>query len=372
MRKINSMIIFIIILVVGMLLTYFVIVSFTPSFGADLSTKQKNLFKKYENFAQGKFNNRKAVPEKITFSRFIELGYKYLTTKVVNGTPNKPPEVMAIDSFALVNNDRTQLFWMGHSTFLLQHLGKTILFDPMFGEVPAPFDFLGNKRFNLKLPIKAEDLPKIDYVIFSHDHYDHLDYKSILQIKGKVERFLVPLGVGNHLEKWGVKKDKITELNWWENIRYDNLNFICTPAQHFSGRKFSNSQETLWASWVVQFNEASIYFSGDSGYDTHFKSIGDKYGPFNLSLLECGQYNDLWPDIHMFPEETVQAGIDLRSEKIIPIHWGAFKLAMHPWNDPVKRVLIEGKKRGINIEIPKIGERIVLDTLNLFEERWWE
>lgn len=282
------MIVILALVLAGLFITYITVVSFTPSFGGDLSNEQQKAFEDYENFTKGKFNNRRAVPEKITFSKFMDLGYKYLTTKVVNGIPNQPPEVIAIDSTALVNHKGTQLFWLGHSAFLLQHQGKTILIDPMLGEVPAPLDFLGNKRFNLQLPITAEALPKIDYVLFSHDHYDHLDYKSIQKIKDKVEHFLVPLGIGNHLKRWGVTQDKITELNWWENTRFDNINFVCTPAQHFSGRKFSNSQETLWASWVIQSNEVSLYFSGDSGYDTHFKSIGEKYGPFDLSLLECG------------------------------------------------------------------------------------
>ena len=253
----------------------------------------------------------------------------------------------------------------------MQHNSVNILIDPMFGKVPAPMDFLGGKRFSKKLPIRSEKLPEIDYVLISHDHYDHLDYESILKIKNKVNKFIVPLGLGNHLIKWGVSKKKIIEFNWWDSKVFDGINFICTPAQHFSGRKFNNDRSTLWSSWVIKSDSLSLYFSGDSGYDIHFKNIGEKFGPFDVSLLESGQYNKLWPDVHMFPKETVKAGIDLKSKKIIPIHWGAFKLAMHPWNEPAIEVLKESNEKNLIVEIPKIGEPITIDSLDNEIDNWW-
>jgi len=371
MQFVKKMIVFLPLSLLGLFCIFIVFVRFVPSFGGDLTAPQKEKFKSLPNFQNGKFINRKDVPEKFTFSRYVELGYTFFTTKTENGTPNQPPEIISIAPEALEQFSGTRLFWMGHSTFFVQHKGHTLLIDPMLGNVPAPLDFLGGKRFNKQLPIEPENLPNIDFVVFSHDHYDHLDYETILKIKDKVKWFITPLGVGNHLKRWGVTKDKIIELNWWDKKTLGELNFICTPAQHFSGRKFSNGQETLWASWVIQSDSLSLYFSGDSGYDIHFKEIGQKYGPFDLALLECGQYNTLWPDVHMFPNETVQAGIDLQAKKIIPIHWGAFKLALHPWNEPANVVLQEAQKNNLPIEIPKIGQPLSIDTTKIPLDPWW-
>ena len=372
MKILKTLILFFSLAFTALLLIYLLVMRFVPAFGGDLTAEQKQQFKQQENFQNGKFVNRRAVPEPLNLAKFLELGYAFFTTKVVNGKPATAPEVITIDKNEMEQYTGTRLFWFGHSTFLVQHQGKNILIDPMFGQVPAPMDFLGDKRFNDSLPLPPHDLPKIDYVVFSHDHYDHLDYQSVLQIKDKVGQFLCPLGLGNHLRLWGVEEDKIIELNWWEEKKSEAFSFACTPAQHFSGRKFSNGQETLWASWVIQAEGLSLYFSGDSGYDTHFKSIGEKYGPFDLALVECGQYNKLWPDVHMFPQETVQAGIDLKAKKIIPIHWGAFKLAMHPWNEPPLVAVKEAKEKGIPIEIPKIGQAIQLDSLATTQSDWYK
>lgn len=357
--------------ILSFFLIYIIVVNYYPSFGDDLTDIQKEEFKKFKNFKDGKFINRLDVPEKLTFNRFLDLGYKYFTTKVKNGVPNFNIPIINIDSSDLKEFKGTRMFWFGHSAFLVQHNSVNILIDPMFGKVPAPMDFLGGKRFSKKLPIRSEKLPEIDYVLISHDHYDHLDYESILKIKNKVNKFIVPLGLGNHLIKWGVSKKKIIEFNWWDSKVFDGINFICTPAQHFSGRKFNNYRSTLWSSWVIKSDSLSLYFSGDSGYDIHFKNIGEKFGPFDVSLLESGQYNKLWPDVHMFPKETVKAGIDLKSKKIIPIHWGAFKLAMHPWNEPAIEVLKESNEKNLIVEIPKIGEPITIDSLDNEIDNWW-
>ena len=355
-----------------LVLVYILVLNYVPSFGGDLTAQQKEKYADLENFNQGKFNNRRAVPEPLTFSKFFRLGHAFFTTKVENGRPSTAPEIVKIDKKEVENYNGTRLFWLGHSSFLVQHQGTNILIDPMFGQVPAPLDFLGQKRFNDTLPLSPQELPKIDVVVFSHDHYDHLDYSSVIQIKDNVAQFICPLGVGNHLRRWGVSDVKIIEMNWWEEKELNGFRWVCTPAQHFSGRKFSNSQETLWASWVIQSEGLNLFFSGDSGYDTHFKRIGEKYGPFDLSLIECGQYNRLWPDVHMFPNETVQAGVDLNTKKIIPIHWGAFKLAMHPWNEPPQLAVKAAKEKNIAIEIPKIGAAITLDSLPKQYPPWYD
>ena len=242
----------------------------------------------------------------------------------------------------------------------------------MFGDVPAPIDLLGGKRFSVELPIEVQKLPKIDAVILSHDHYDHLDYESILKLKDKVDTFYAPLGVGVHLEAWGISKEKIIELDWWQEITVDDLKFVCTPARHFSGRKFNNRQSTLWSSWVIQSSTENIFFSGDSGYDSHFKEIGEKYGPFDFAMMECGQYNEMWPEIHMFPEETAQAAVDVKAKKMMPIHWGAFKLALHSWTDPVERVTKKAEELNLPLITPKIGEPFLLVDENINNQDWWK
>ena len=191
-------------------------------------------------------------------------------------------------------------------------------------------------------------------------------------LKGKVDTFYTPLGVGAHLEAWGVSKDDIVELDWWQETTFDDLTFVSAPARHFSGRKFSNRQSTLWSSWVIQSDIENIFFSGDSGYDTHFKEIGNKYGPFDFAMLECGQYNKMWPDVHMFPEETAQAGVDLQAKKIMPIHWGAFKLSMHSWTDPVERVIDKASELKIPVITPKIGVPFFIDNNGELDNNWWK
>lgn len=221
------------------------------------------------------------------------------------------------------------------------------------------------------LPIAIEKLPKIDAVVISHDHYDHLDYESIKKLKTKVDAYFVPLGVGVHLEAWDIDSTKITEMDWWEEKTFENIQLVCAPAQHFSGRKFSNGQSTLWSSWIIKTDSTSIYFSGDGGYGTHFKEIGEKYGPFDFAMMECGQYNKMWPDIHMFPEETAQAGVDIQAKAIMPIHWGAFKLALHSWTDPIERVSKKAEELQIHLVAPEIGEPIVINALPKSNMVWW-
>ena len=356
----------------GFVLLVWVVMSVAPSFGGDLSQDQKRAFESLENFDQGKFRNRQEVPKQPGVKKTLELAYKFFTTRVVNGRPSKTLPIETYTKEALASFADTRLIWMGHSTFLLQHQGKNILLDPMFGPVPAPFTWLGDRRFSTTLPFSISDLPPIDAVLISHDHYDHLDYTSIQELHPKVKHFFVPLGVDNHLLRWGVPEKKIETLNWWEKTTSAGFEFVCTPAQHFSGRKMSNSQETLWASWVIKADNLSLFFSGDSGYDHHFKTIGEKFGPFDLALLECGQYNPMWADIHMFPEETAQAGIDLNAQKLMPIHWGAFKLAMHSWDDPVKRFVAEAQRKNIPIQVPTIGEAISITPETKTLEAWWE
>ena len=360
-------------LIIGLLvLIYLAFTNLYPSFGGDISKEQQLSYQKSSQYRNGKFNNINPVPKVLSFSETLGIAYYFFTSKVKNGRPNQDLQVSKIDSMAVANyKGATRLVWFGHSAFLLQIAKKTILLDPMFGKVAAPHPLLGANRFNAELPIEVEKLPHIDAVIFSHDHYDHLDYETVMKIKDKTKHFYTPLGVGEHLKAWGVPSSKITELDWWDEIQFESLTFVCTPAQHFSGRKLNNGQSTLWSSWVIRSKEENIYFSGDSGYASHFKDIGNKYGPFDLALMECGQYDAKWSDIHMMPEETVQAGIDVLAKKIMPIHWSGFKLALHDWKDPINRVQAKAKELGITVITPKIGQEILVQDSNTKYTNWW-
>ena len=367
------MILTIVSLLVVFTIGYLLFVNYYPSFGGDVSKELQTKYSSSKNYNEGAFKNVKDVPEDLSFWETLRLARKFFFTKVPNGSPESDMAVQPIDSVNIADHQgKTRLMWFGHSAFLLQMEGKNILLDPMFGDVPAPLSVLGPKRFSKELPIEIEKLPTIDAVIISHDHYDHLDYGSILQLKDKVGHFYTPLAVGVHLKAWGVEAEKITELDWWESELFQGLEFICTPAQHFSGRKFDNRQSTLWSSWVIRSNTERIFFSGDSGYGPHFKEIGAKYGPFDFAMMECGQYNESWPDIHMFPEETAQAGVDVGAKFLMPIHWGGFKLALHSWKDPVERVTTKANELGLPIITPAIGDAFVLGELTEMENDWWK
>lgn len=267
---------------------------------------------------------------------------------------------------------KNTLAWFGHSTTYLELEGKRILFDPILSKWSSPVPLFGPKRYSNSLPLKAKDFPLIDAVVISHNHFDHLDYSTIRQLMEKTSKFIVPMGVKDLLVKWGVEPSKISEHIWWEETFFEGLKFVCTPACHFSGRGLFDRDKTLWASWCVLGTGTSVFFSGDGGYGPHFKEIGEKFGPFDLTLIECGQYGDQWADIHMMPEQSVQAHIDVKGKRFIPIHWGAFTLAMHAWTDPVERAIKKAKEQDVFISTPRIGETIDLGKVDWIENHWWK
>ncbi|HDR4904940.1 TPA: MBL fold metallo-hydrolase [Bacillus cereus] len=269
------------------------------------------------------------------------------------------------------NESLESVTWFGHSASLLKIEGKKLLLDPMFGDASSPFPLFNSKRYSGTFSLEHEELQEIDAIIISHNHYDHLNYKSIMQLKDRAKHFYVPSGVAQYLIKWGVSPSKISEHNWWDEITFDNIKLVCAPARHFSGRSMTDRDCSLWCSWLILGQETKIFFSGDSGYAPHFKEIGDKYGPFDLTLMECGQYDPRWSAIHMLPEETVQAHIDVKGELLLPIHWGAFTLALHEWSDPVERVTKETNRLGVKITTPQIGESITLKSTNYPSTAWW-
>ena len=344
----------------------------SPQFGGKHTKEDIKRYEASGHFEAGKFQNLIPTPMDMTFGNTMSILKDFIV-----GVPGKKPDfdlpIVKIDSINLEEKKNiNRLIWFGHSAFLLQLDGKNILIDPMLGEYPAPHPTIGTKRFNSELPIEIQKLPKIDAIIISHDHYDHLDYESIKILKEKTDTFLVPLGVGAHLESWGIDATTIKEHNWWDETDFNGIKLAFTPSRHFSGRGVTDGSSTLWGSWVIKGKTKNIYFSGDSGYGPHFKEIGEKYGPFDFAMMECGQYNKKWANIHMSPEETAQASIDVKTNVMMPIHWGSFALALHTWNDPVLRVTKKAKELELPITVPKIGDEILLDTIDLSLNEWWK
>jgi len=334
----------IVLILIIMLIVGIVFLIFSPQFGAKTTGDSYERITNSKNFEKGRFRNDE----------------KSNTTQ--NDNLNSCKKKQALD---------VKVLWLGHSALLLEVGNRKIFLDPMLGKRASPLSFIGPKRFKNDFIIKIEDVPNLDAVLISHDHYDHLDYPSIIKIKDKVKMFYVPLGIAAHLKAWGVEESKIVELDWWEAAKLEELTFICTPSHHFSGRGLFNKDSTLWCSWVIKGENENVYFSGDSGYSKSFKEIGDKFGPFDLTLLECGQYNKHWADIHMFPEETVRANIDLRGKLLMPIHWGAFKLSLHPWQEPVERLLKEANPLNVKVITPRIGESVILGKSEPCS-KWWK
>ncbi len=360
--------------IVGILvLTGVIFVNVSPQFGASPFEAQKIQYAKSPHYHDGIFVNLIPTSLDLGFVNTIKILYNFFFKELPGLEPEAPLEIEKIDSLQIMRKPPAmkRLTWFGHSACLLELEGKKIFFDPMLGESPAPHPLLGPKRYSEELPIPIEKIPYLDAVVLSHDHYDHLDYQSIVKLKNKVGRFYVPLGVSAHLIAWGVSSEKITELDWWKETSHDGFTFICTPARHFSGRRFSDNFTTLWASWVVKTDSTNVYFSGDSGYGPHFKEIGNRFGPFDFVMLECGQYNELWQDIHMMPEQTVQAAIDLKGRLMMPIHWGAFTLARHPWIDPIERVTLAAHDQHVPITTPRIGEPVFLQEALFPKSVWW-
>lgn len=261
--------------------------------------------------------------------------------------------------------------WFGHSTLLIQMSGKNILFDPVFSNRSSPVQFAGPKRFTPP-PCTIADLPEIDIAIITHDHYDHLDKPAIKKLDSKVKKYVCPLGVEKRLIKYGVNPEKITNMAWWEEIRLEGIDIACTPARHFSGRSLTDRFETLWASWVLFDGKHRIFESGDSGWDDHFQRIGAKYGSFDLAFIEAGQYDIRWPAVHMKPEESFDAAKAVGAKHVVPIHWGTFRLARHPWDDSVQRVVKAAGGSDIKIITPYIGETVPFSNILNYQNRWYE
>ena len=301
---------------------------------------------------------------------FAERVWRVLTSERTQGSPPGPLPQERPDFSALLQGGGLKVVWFGHSSFLLQIGGKLVLVDPVFGNA-GPLWFVV-PRFQDAV-VRPQDLPPVDYVLLSHDHYDHLEMETVRFYAGRGVTFVAPLGVGSHLVGWGVPPERVLEADWWQQLRLDGIEFVATPSQHFSGRAGFSTNDTLWASWVIRAGGHSVYFSGDSGYGGHFREIGRRHGPFDVAFLENGQYNQQWREVHLMPHEGVRAFRELRARRYFPVHWGMFDLAPHNWYDPIEAIADLGERHGIDMVAPRIGQVLDLTAPRRegLLERWW-
>ncbi|GAA1603628.1 MULTISPECIES: MBL fold metallo-hydrolase [Streptomyces] len=345
------------------------------AFGADPTGARMQRIRNSPNFRDGVFQNPVGARTRPSGS-MLELGKVYFRKdERIRRSPAAPIPVhpTTIADLARPPAGGLRLTWMGHSGVLAEIDGRRVLFDPVWGERCSPFPFAGPRRLH-PVPAPLAALGPVDAVVISHDHYDHLDLPTVKQLAGTGTVFAVPLGVGAHLEHWGVPADRVRELDWNETTEIAGLSFTATPARHFCGRGLRNQQHTLWASWVVAGAEHRIFHSGDTGYFDGFRAIGAAHGPFDATMIQIGAYSEHWPDIHMTPQEGLRAHLDLQGGLphgvLLPIHWGSFNLAPHPWAEPAEWTADEAEEAGQAAAFPRPGEPFE-PSGKLPVDPWW-
>ncbi|GAA5067399.1 MBL fold metallo-hydrolase [Lysobacter panacisoli] len=319
-------------------------------------------------FRDGGFRNAVA-PKQAGWKELPRMLWRFAFDKPDDASPDAAVPVQSLTRAQLLAAPDGTLFRLGHSTVLFKLAGGFWLTDPVFSERASPVQWAGPRRFHAP-PISLDALPPIEGVILSHDHYDHLDRAAVLALARKTRYFVAPLGVGDLLIEWGVDPVKVHQFDWWQEAQLGGLRLVATPAQHFSGRAPFADNPTLWASWVIEADGLRVFFSGDSGYFDGFKAIGDRYGPFDLTLVECGAYNEMWSGVHMLPEQTVQAHLDLRGRWLLPVHNGTFDLALHGWQEPFTRVGRAAEAQGVQLTTPGFGEPVAIANPP-FSQSWW-
>ncbi|HET9037455.1 MAG TPA: MBL fold metallo-hydrolase [Myxococcaceae bacterium] len=335
-----------------------------PDFGGALEGARLERARRSPQYRQGAFANDPPPPAWNLVVNFKEWrGHQV----------RRPPAPFPVQELRLAERPEPGLraVWFGHATVLLEIDGRRVMTDPMLSTHAFPLKVVAPVRNNPP-PMRLEHLPHIDVVTVSHDHFDHLDMETVKGLARGGTHFFVGLGVGAHLERWGIPAAQVHEMDWWETTEHAGLKIHCTPARHYSGRK-SMGNPTLWASWVIEGPEHRVFHSGDSGYGPHFAEIGRRLGPLDLSLIKIGDYgNDAaWTSIHMVPEDSIRAHVDLGARRLLPIHWGTFELSYHDWDEPIRRAVAAAAARGVQLVTPRLGEVVVADQ-PLENARWWE
>jgi L-ascorbate metabolism protein UlaG (beta-lactamase superfamily) len=361
------MILLVILFVILVLVAAFFLFMQQKQFGKDPYGEKLELIRQSSNYRDGAFQNPMPTEMMLKDTSFLKLIWKSFN-KPASVRPPKPLPSVKTDLKNLPD-EKPVIVWFGHSSYLIKSKGFTILVDPVINGHASPVSFFG-EPFPGSDVYSLNDFPTIDLVLLTHDHYDHLHFESIRQLAGKAKYFCTSLGVGSHLEHWGVAHEKITEFDWWKTkLIESDVELTAAPARHFSGRTFKRGT-TLWSAFILKLHGYNLFLGGDSGYGNHFAEIGSRFGSFDIAILECGQYGKNWPYIHMLPEETVMAAKDLHAKVLLPVHWAKFELAFHDWDDSIKRVTKSAAENGQLITTPMIGEPVILDS-SYPNKKWW-
>ena len=340
-----------------------------PKFGNAPAGVRLEKMQSSKNYADGQFHNQTPTPQIVGESRYTTIA-KFLFAdkdrpRPIDSLPTVKTDLLALD----IGQD--VVIWLGHSSYYLQIGGRRILIDPVLSDSAAPIPFV-NTAFAGTNPYTAEDLPEIDFLLISHDHWDHLDYPTIMALRPKIRQVVCGLGVGGYFEQWGFSEAIIHEADWFDELKLEpNFTVHVLPARHFSGRLLKRNQ-TLWVSFAVIAEQKRVFYSGDGGYGPHFKQIGQLFPGFDLAILENGQYDKRWPYIHMMPEEVPLAASDLKAQTFLPAHAGKFSIANHSWDDPFIRIISASHGKNSRLLTPRIGELVELDNIRSTFSSWWE
>ena len=338
-----------------------------PAMGGQLDDARVSRYERSPQWRDGRFRNRRARvdgPFGKMLSEFVFGGSEYRSP-----TTPVPRAARSAKDYDTPPASGLRVTWLGHSTTLLEIDGQRVLVDPTWGPRASPFTFAGPPRF-YPPPLSLADLPSVDVVLISHDHYDHLDMFTVRALAARGDRFVVPLGIGAHLEAWGVAPSRITELDWWSGIEIGRLTLTATPARHFSGRGITGQDRTLWAGWSIRGPQHRVYYSGDTALDDTVVEIGNRLGPFDLTMIEIGEYDALWADVHLGPEQAVRAHQLVRGDVMLPVHWAGFDLALHGWTEPIERAVVAANAASVRLATPQPGELLEPATMGA-QRRWW-
>lgn len=341
-----------------------------PQFGRLPSGNRLKRIQNSSNFKNGAFQNLIHTPDLTEGATYFSVSKDFFFGKHKRRFPERLIPTRKTDLHKLSQGENV-LIWFGHSSYFLQIEGKRFLVDPVMSGNASPFRFT-TKAFKGSDVYKPEDLPAIDYLLLTHDHYDHLDYRTLINVRSKVKTVICSLGVGSHLEYWGYETSVLKEMDWHESLDLeDGLKVHSVPARHFSGRGFKRNQ-TLWSSFVLKTPALQVFIGGDSGYDTHFAEVGQKFGGFDLAILENGQYNKSWKHIHLMPDEILQAAKDLQAKRLFPVHSSKFALGTHAWDEPLNLITENNQRENLNLITPMIGEKVDLNNSEQSFTLWWK
>lgn len=363
-NKVIRVTLMILIIILTIIASVFLFLKLNPVFGGTPDKADKaDYAARSDNYTDGKFT----YPAEYAADGLSE-------DNRISEKGEKPTDILPSETPSFEENpapDKIYVTWLGHSSLLVQMHGMNILIDPVFSDRASPVSFVGPERFS-DVPLQTDELPELDIILLSHDHYDHLDMETLKELDSKTDCFVVPLGVENHLERWGVDSSKIRNMAWWEETDINGLTIACAPARHYSGRYVLDSGNTLFASWILKDEYHQIFESGDTGFGAHFQEIHNRYGDFDFVMMDCAQYDINWHTSHMFPEESVNACEILGADLAMPIHWGAYVLSTHGWDDPPERFVKAAAELDIPTVTPKLGETMDIDNYENYQNHWWE